>query len=484
MYDGDVELFYKVLFAEISEHHYYDQMTMITALKRLLEEMDLCDGVRDGLIVQNVRILNLLVLRESLQDISPLILWSCRSSSKDCADSSPSSLKHRFKLCARWSSARLWLVCGFSISTIHAQSGSQPLVPCLLASFGFTGHDVDCTKLLLETEDGDQSEFMECVRTQYLQEIFEFPVLIHQALMRIDEGHTDMLSAGQISVTLQEIDPNKQPREIQEYMYRGIGLDMDTMMRSDTSISFRAPSAAPNPKHRRIPSRVLALVASSSGANGPTGAQTALTAASTVGSGRSPSALGRSPSRAVQQAMATVDKDGGYEFAHTDLVQLSNPLVVDAAALELLAVTAHTTRQSQPFSHGDLVYIPQFMRNLRTGLLQPTNHYVAELEVAQLVKLVPSDRFGRDMRKELKQHEDRLAAVGKLAAGTATDDEADGDAEQVEQEEDAEDEPVAELERVLAAQERPASAERARRSHLSVGTAGGGRHQRLVSSFM
>lgn len=54
LYDGDVELFYKVLFAEVSEHHYYDQMTLITALKRLLEELDLCDGVRDGLVVQDV----------------------------------------------------------------------------------------------------------------------------------------------------------------------------------------------------------------------------------------------------------------------------------------------------------------------------------------------------------------------------------------------------------------------------------------------
>ena len=60
------------------------------------------------------------------------------------------------------------------------------------------GHDVDCNKLLLETDDGDQSEFMECVRTQYLQEIFEFPLLIHQALMRVDQDHTDVLTAGNV----------------------------------------------------------------------------------------------------------------------------------------------------------------------------------------------------------------------------------------------------------------------------------------------
>jgi hypothetical protein len=54
IYDGDVELFYKILFGSVSEQCYYDQISMIAHLKTLLESMDVYDGTRNGKILQEV----------------------------------------------------------------------------------------------------------------------------------------------------------------------------------------------------------------------------------------------------------------------------------------------------------------------------------------------------------------------------------------------------------------------------------------------
>jgi hypothetical protein len=73
-------------------------------------------------------------------------------------------------------------------------------------------------QLLEENDDGDQSEFMETIRDQYLQEVFEFPVVIEKALHSADIDKCGFLSAGQICAILREIDPQKPAHEVQEYM--------------------------------------------------------------------------------------------------------------------------------------------------------------------------------------------------------------------------------------------------------------------------
>ena len=229
------------------------------------------------------------------------------------------------------------------------------------------------------------------------------------------------------------------------------------------------------------------------------------------------------------------------QFARSTLVQLSNPPVVDAGALELLQSTASAGAQRtwQPFSHNDLVSIPLFMKNLRTGLLQPTDQYVTELEVGDLARLVPSHRAGRDMRAELKQKaaalkaaqrallksasrsssanepeppadprdtnsaSKRSAAGRRPSAGPVTraqpptehttaaagfkarsqEDELDGDRKQDVDQDDSEAEADEFGDVVPETIGRPASAEKARKLRLQAATSGG-RHKRLVSSFM
>lgn len=124
MYDGDVELFYKILMGEISEHYYYDQVAMVAHLKKLLEEMDVCDGKRDGLIQKAV-------FFAGLREVFP-----CKP-----------------------------------------ERSIQILIEIVFRN-DITNGQIDINKLLIENEDGDQSEFMECVRDQYLQVSFTRCVLL------------------------------------------------------------------------------------------------------------------------------------------------------------------------------------------------------------------------------------------------------------------------------------------------------------------
>ena len=84
------------------------------------------------------------------------------------------------------------------------------------------GTGVNLAKLLEETEDGDQSQFMEAIRQQFLSEMNEFINSIGTKLME-EANNQSMLPAGQIEAILKEIDPNKPKDEVRIYMQRGLG---------------------------------------------------------------------------------------------------------------------------------------------------------------------------------------------------------------------------------------------------------------------
>lgn len=169
MYDADVEMFYKTLFGEMSEQYYYDQIAMSAHLKKLLEDMDCADGLRDGLILKEVFFRGL-------------------------------ALFFPYK----------------------AEPALQALTAIVLRN-DITDGRVDVNKLLAENDEGDQSEFVEEVRDQYLSEVFQFPGELQAALHEADSDGDGLLTAGQVAAVLQEVDPNKPAHEVREYMARGIG---------------------------------------------------------------------------------------------------------------------------------------------------------------------------------------------------------------------------------------------------------------------
>jgi hypothetical protein len=64
-----------------------------------------------------------------------------------------------------------------------------------------------------ENAEGDQSEFMEAVRDQYLNEIQTFCRDIYKQLSKADHKKTNSIPAGQVEAILKELDPDK-PLEV------------------------------------------------------------------------------------------------------------------------------------------------------------------------------------------------------------------------------------------------------------------------------
>jgi len=172
MYDGDVLLFRQVLIGEMSEWHYYDQMAMVAHLKKLCQEMSQAEENRIGYVSRKL-------FFEGVRDFFPVKRQAL--------------LDHIRQLVFR----------------DHTSEG---------------GEDVNCQTLLRESDDGDQSAFMEAIRDQYLEEIVEFSTEIHTALRDAETGRGgDALTYGQVGSILHTLDRRKSHQEVEEYLQRGAG---------------------------------------------------------------------------------------------------------------------------------------------------------------------------------------------------------------------------------------------------------------------
>lgn len=125
--DADFELFLQILFNEISEEHYYDQMTMIAHLKKSMMQMDCLDLCQDGYIHKSVFMggLRMLFPIKKEEDFREL---------------------HR--------------ILNEQMMELNPKNNIMM---------------VDTRKILMENAEGDQSDFMEAIRDQYFKEITDFP---------------------------------------------------------------------------------------------------------------------------------------------------------------------------------------------------------------------------------------------------------------------------------------------------------------------
>jgi hypothetical protein len=89
---------------------------------------------------------------------------------------------------------------------------------------------VDVTALLAESEDGDQSAFLECVRDQFLQEVLHFQVQFKDALVAAARAAAPeaplpelRLRCDEVARVLREVDADRSQEEIREALERGTG---------------------------------------------------------------------------------------------------------------------------------------------------------------------------------------------------------------------------------------------------------------------
>jgi hypothetical protein len=140
--DGDFALFMKVLFSEIHEKHYYDQMMMISNLKAHLAKLDVAEeGERDGTIDK-------VAFFEGLRVFFPYKIPIFMNELKE-----------------------------------------------VVLRDAIVDDEVSIPDLMTETPDGFQSCFLECVRDQYLLEIDIFLREIHEELMATLRRHQEEKAA-------------------------------------------------------------------------------------------------------------------------------------------------------------------------------------------------------------------------------------------------------------------------------------------------
>lgn len=129
--DGDFALFLKVLFEDVHEKHYYDQMMMISNIKRLFSDLDVSEGSnRDGLIPPDI-------FFPGLRNFFP----------------------HKSEL--------------FHQELRHVAERDASV-----------NGEISVGMLLEEDDEGYQSNFFECLRDQYLMEIDLFLDAIHAELLK------------------------------------------------------------------------------------------------------------------------------------------------------------------------------------------------------------------------------------------------------------------------------------------------------------
>ena len=160
--DADVELFMDILFDEIGDQHYYDQMTMIAHLKKALMQMDVLDQKR-------VR--------------APAVQYSCKKLPFDTANCPCSQDGHIYKgvffqglrlffpIKSEKNHQTLESIVTSQMMTLNPETHIMQVLPSTLPSHlsrsAFLSQDphpllqVDTNKILQETDDGDQSDFME-----------------------------------------------------------------------------------------------------------------------------------------------------------------------------------------------------------------------------------------------------------------------------------------------------------------------------------
>jgi hypothetical protein len=95
---------------------------------------------------------------------------------------------------------------------------------------------VNIDKMLEETVDGDQSEFMEAIRDQYLFEMGEFCDQIFEGFKHSDRAKAGTLTAGQIEAILGEVDPHKPIDDIRYYMKKGLDKNSYSL---DEAVDYR-----------------------------------------------------------------------------------------------------------------------------------------------------------------------------------------------------------------------------------------------------
>jgi hypothetical protein len=175
-WDADCELFFGILFRELSEATYHDQMNFMDAFKDALYRWQQLD--------QRGRALGQL-------DVDILL----------------SGLRNFFP---RKSEEFMQVLRDLSYGEYLVKGTNR----------------VDLAAVLFENDDGDQSSFMEAVREQYMVELTTFSQDIYAALNNADIDKKGNIPAGQVEAIIKELDPLKPQDEVRDYMTRGLGQPM------------------------------------------------------------------------------------------------------------------------------------------------------------------------------------------------------------------------------------------------------------------
>ena len=179
LYDADLELFDCILLKGFSEDHYYDQMAMLVKLKTIMASLSV--EVEGDQVIEKgkfVLLLSKFFPRSDEEAVAELV---------EMLDT-------------------------FHVSEVNDSAYSRE-------------------SILEESEDGDQSEFMECLRDQYLKSIVRFHVAAKAEFFRLaSRGEEDkekpkseyILTAAEFESALRLVDPQKTDEEIRTLLIRGL----------------------------------------------------------------------------------------------------------------------------------------------------------------------------------------------------------------------------------------------------------------------